>query len=544
MIPCSVPTSAILIVGAGPTGLTLAHELLRRGVKPRLIEKTPSTSPNTKALGVMARTLELLAPAGITTEMLAQGVRVPTFSMWSSGRQLARLDFAKGTDSAYPFILMLPQHTTEAILTDHVVRQGGRVERGIELVSLTQRAESVEAVLRHADGTEERTWSNFLIGCDGAHSAVRHLLGVPFVGTTVAQRFVSGNVRMHGRLPHDQALAYLNRGRLIAYFPLPDGQHRFLSASPAGESPRGEVTSEEIQRVIEACGPIGARATEPSWLARYYVHQRKVDCYVHRRVLLAGDAAHVHSPLGAQGMNTGIQDAINLAWKLALVAQGYAPARLLESYQIERAQVGTRLLQEDALLTRLAFVHHPLVTATRDRVAPCLTRHLPLQRLVTTTAAGLRISYHRGPLVFDHRGEQVRSAASSVNVGSRAPNGPVVTSRHAAPSQLYDLLAGTSHALLIFTPQRGEGRRHEVQAALADWQHLLEVYPIRRFDPNDMGEQTWHDPDGALAERYGLGDEGLVLIRPDGYISFRSRSIAEEPLQRYLRAHFSLQHAS
>jgi 2-polyprenyl-6-methoxyphenol hydroxylase-like FAD-dependent oxidoreductase len=542
-MPRALPPPAILIVGAGPTGLTLAHELLRRGVKARLIEKTPSISPNTKALGVMARTLEQLAPAGITTDMLAQGVQVPVFSIWSWGRQLARLDFAQGTDSTYPFILMLPQHTTEAILTDHFIRQGGQVERGIELVSLTQRAEGVEAVLRHADGTEERTWSNFLIGCDGSHSTVRHLLGVPFVGTTVAQRFVSGNVQMHGRLPHDQALAYLNRGHLIAYFPLPDGQHRFLSASPPGESPRGEVTPEEIQHVIETCGPAGVRASELSSLARYRVHRRRVDCYVHQRVLLAGDAAHVHSPLGAQGMNMGIQDAINLAWKLALVAQGYAPARLLESYQIERAQVGMRLLQEDALLTRLASLHHPLLCATRDRVAPYLMRSLQLHQLVTTTAAGLRFSYHHSPLVFGHRGEQGRPATFAEHVGRRAPNGPVVTSRHVAPSQLYDLLPGISHALLIFTPQWGERQRREVHEALADWQHLLQVYPIRRFDTNDTDEQTWHDPEGGLAKRYGVSDEGMVLIRPDGYISFRSRSIAVEPLQRYLSAHFSRQRA-
>jgi 2-polyprenyl-6-methoxyphenol hydroxylase-like FAD-dependent oxidoreductase len=543
-MPCSVPTPALLIVGAGPTGLTLAHELLRHGVKPRLIEKTLTTSPNTKALGVMARTLEQLAPAGITNDMLAQGVRVPTFSIWSWGRQLAQLDFAQRTDSPYPYILMLPQHMTEAILTDHFIRQGGRVERGVELVSLTQQAEGVEAVLRYIDGTEEQTWCNFLIGCDGMHSTVRRLLGEPFVGTTVAQGFISGNLQMHGRLPRDQAMAFLNRGHVIAYFPMADGQHRFLSTSPPGESPQGEVTFEEIQRVIETCGPAGARPSELNSLARYRVHRRKVDCFVHQRVLLAGDAAHVHSPLGAQGMNLGIQDGINLAWKLALVAQGHAPARLLDSYQIERAQVSMRVLQEDALLTHLASVHHPLLSSARDHVAPYLMRNLQLHQLLTTTAAGLRISYRRGPLVVDHRAEQqVRSAAFARHVGRRAPNSPIVTSEHVAPSQLYDLLTGISHALLIFTPQLGERQRREVQEVLSGWNHLLEVYPIQTCDTNDMDGQTWYDPDGRLAERYGLRDEGLVLIRPDGYISFHSRSIAMEPLQRYLRAHFSLQHA-
>jgi 2-polyprenyl-6-methoxyphenol hydroxylase-like FAD-dependent oxidoreductase len=540
----SASPSAILIVGAGPTGLTLAHELLRRGVKPRLIEKAPHPSRNTKALGVMARTLELLAPSGITKDLLAQGVRVSTFGIWSAGRQVARLDFATGMDSPYPYVLMLPQHTIEAMLTEQVARQGGTVERGVELVGLTQRAEGIEAVLRHGDETEERTCSSYLIGCDGAHSTVRHLLGAPFVGTAVAQQFVTGDVRMRWKLPHDQALVCFNRGHLIAYFPLPDGQHRFLSVSPGGEAVPSDGAFEEIQRVIDACGPPGARATDPSWLARYQVHRRMVDCYVYQRVLLAGDAAHIHSPLGAQGMNAGMQDATNLAWKLALVAQGGAPARLLESYHVERAEVGARLLQEDAVLTRLACLRHPLATATRDRVAPCVSRHPLLQQFITRTAAGLRVSYHHGPLALDYRGSRAAFAASAVKVGGRAPNGPVVTSRQSAPSQLYDLLTGTGHALLLFTARLDEERRRAVQSALADWQGLLEIYPIRRCKPVEGGERTWHDPDGALAERYGIADEGLVLVRPDGYISFRSRSLAAEPLQRYLRAHFSPPYAS
>jgi 2-polyprenyl-6-methoxyphenol hydroxylase-like FAD-dependent oxidoreductase len=544
MMSHTLPTTDILIVGAGPTGLTLAHELLRHGIKPRLIEKKPRASPNTKALGVMARTLELLAPSGITQEMLAQGVKVPIFSVFSQGRQLARFDFANGIESPYPFILMIPQHTTEGILTEHVVRKACTIERGVELVSLTQRADGVEVVLRHADGSEERTWTSFLIGCDGAHSTVRHLLGAPFVGTTVEQSFTTGNVRMHWDIPHSQALAYLNRGRLMTYFPLPDGHHRFIIAYPPGEVPQEEVTLEEVQRAIDTCGPKGSRASDPSWLARYHVHQRKVDHYVHQRVILVGDAAHIHSPLGAQGMNTGMQDAMNLAWKLALVVQGRAPARLLESYQIERSEVGLRLLQDDELLTHQAFMHHPLATATRDRVAPCLAQLPQTQQVITSTAAELRISYHHGPLVSEYRGEKVKSASSRVNVGDRAPNGPITSGKRIAPRQLYDLFTGTNHTLLIFAHQRDEARSLEIQSLLANWWDLMEVYPILRQDPDGESEKTLYDPDGVLAERYGIADEGLVLIRPDSYISFRSQPIVGEPLQRYLRAHFSLRHAS
>lgn len=531
---------AILIVGAGPTGLTLAHELLRRGVRPRIIEKTPQAIPNTKALGVLPRTLEALAPAGITSEMLEHGAPVPTFSVWSRGQRLALLDFSRAEESPYPYILMIPQHTTEAILTNHLARQDCEVERGVELIHLTQRAEHVEATLRHADGVEETTRSAFLIGCDGAHSTVRRLVGERFRGSTSEALFASGDIRLHGDIAHNQAMVYLNRGHLVAYFPLPDGLHRFLIAHPPQETRRTDVTLDEIQKTIDICGPDAAWAAEPRWLARYHVHQRTVDCYVHHRVLLAGDAAHIHSPLAAQGMNVGIQDAINLAWKLALVHQGRAPAHLLKSYHTERAQVGEWLVRADAALTRLASLRHPFATAIRDQIAPRLLRYPQTHRRLIQTVAGLRVSYQHGPLVLDARSQKSWATLSALRVGDRAANGLLYYGKQLVPSYLYDLLTGAGHTLLIFSTQRGGKRLSEAQSILAEWSEFLEVLPIRGRTAPDDGEATWYDPDGALAARYGITDEGLVLIRPDGYVSFRSQPIAAEPLRRFLRAHFCL----
>jgi len=187
----------------GPTGLTLAHELLRQGVQIRLIDKAPTASQNTKALGVWPRTLELFARTrtGIVEEMLEQGVKTPTFNVWSEGKRLIRLDFAHHLAGPYPFALMIPQAETEALLTRHVLDLDGTIERGIELVSLIQHEDGVEVLLRHADGQEEQTRTDWLIGCDGAHSMVRHLVGVPFVGKTFVQSFVAGNIRMQWDFP-------------------------------------------------------------------------------------------------------------------------------------------------------------------------------------------------------------------------------------------------------------------------------------------------------------------------------------------------------
>jgi hypothetical protein len=213
----------------------------------------------------------------------------------------------------------------------------------------------------------------------------------------------------------------------------------------------------------------------------------------------------------------------------------------LESYERERAGAARLLLRQDAALTGLAFLDQPLLAAVGERITPYLTRHPRVQRFVTGTAAGLRISYRHGPLSLDGCDRTRRIGASRPQAGSRAPDGLLWPPEPGPSHQLYDLLSGTSHALLLFLPREGEDRWSDVQSALSGWQDLVEVYPIRRSAPvggSGPPWQAWYDPDGALARSYGIGDEGLVLVRPDGHIAFRSRPIVLTPLQRYLSTHF------
>ncbi len=535
-------SSNVLIVGAGPTGLTLAHELLRQGVQVRLIDKAPTASQNTKALGVWPRTLELFARTGtgIVEEMLEQGVKTPSFTVWSGGECLVHLDFAHQLDGAYPFALMIPQTETEALLTRHVELLGGTIERGTELISLTQRKEGVEVILRHADGQEEAVRTDWLIGCDGAHSTVRSLTGVPFVGKTFEQSFVAGNVRMQWDFPPDEAHAFLHHGNTIAFFPMPDAfRYRVVVTYQPGEMPQGEVTLEEIQHDISAYGcPAGARASEPVWLDRFLVDQRKVERYVSGRVILAGDAAHLHTFVGAQGMNTGSQDAFNLAWKLALVVKGQAKVQLLESYGQERGHVSKGLLAATGLAARLATLHQPLLTGVRNFLAPRLTA-LPLaqQRLINALAE-LSISYRHSSMVQDDHGKGARGRAR-LHAGDRAPDGKVWTDQWEATHQLFEFLSGTCHTLLVFSQQQREADAKALDRALAEFQERVESYQIiqgtSRSSEQEGTSKKLYDPDGSLAHCYGLANGGLVLIRPDGYIGFRSRSIRGEHLHRYLQ---------
>jgi 2-polyprenyl-6-methoxyphenol hydroxylase-like FAD-dependent oxidoreductase len=537
-------STTVLIVGAGPTGLTLAHELLRRGVQIRLVDKAPAASQNTKALGVWPRTLELFAraDAGIVDEMLTQGVKTPSFHVWSDGHLLVHLDFAhRLTGSSYPFALMIPQAETEAILTQHVLELGGTIERGTELLSLTQREEGLEVVLRLAGGQEELARTDWLIGCDGAHSVVRHLVGVPFVGKTFEQNFVAGNVRMQWDVPPDEAHAFLHRGNTIAFFPMPEPfYYRVVITYQPGEAPQGEVSLEEVQQAVSAFGcPAGARASDPRWLDRFLVDQRRVERYVFGRVILAGDAAHLHTFVGAQGMNTGIQDAFNLAWKLALVLQGRANTQLLESYGEVREQVSKGLLAATGLAARMATLHQPVLAGVRNAMAPRLTALPQVQRLLINALSELNISYRHSSLVQDDHAPGVGKRAH-LHAGDRAPDGPIWMFERNAPHQLFELLSGTHHTLLVFLPQHYETGVKALDLALAEFADLVECYQIVR-GTNGSGEQEaasgmkFYDPDGSLASRYGLGEGGLMLIRPDCYIGFRSRALAGEPLRRYLQ---------
>lgn len=536
-------SNTVLIVGAGPTGLTLAQELLRRGVQIRLIDKAPGASQNTKALGVWPRTLELFAraDAGIVDEMLALGVKTPSFHVWSDGNLLVHLDFAHRLTGSYPFALMIPQVETEALLTKHVQDLGGAIERGTELLSLTQQEAGVEVMLRHADGQEEVARADWLIGCDGAHSMVRHLVGVPFVGKTFEQSFVAGNVRMQWDYPPDEAHAFLHQGNTIAFFPMPEPFHyRVVITYQPGEAPQGEVTLEEVQHAISAFGcPVEARASDPRWLDRFLVDQRRVERYVFGRVILAGDAAHLHTFVGAQGMNTGIQDAFNLAWKLALVVQGRAKAQLLLSYGQERERVSKGLLAATGVAARLATSHQPLLTGARNFLAPRLTALPQAQRLLSNALAELNISYRHSSIVWDDRARGA-GKPTHLHAGDRAPDGHVWTFERNAPHQLFELLSGMRPTLLVFSPQKNGADMKDLDLALAAFPDLVESYQIVR-GTNGSGEQEaaagrrLYDPDGSLAHKYGLANEGLVLIRPDGYIGFRSRTIEGEHLRQYLQ---------
>lgn len=545
-VSLTTATPDVLIVGAGPVGLALANDLLRRGIRFRLIDSAEHAVQQTKAVGIQARTLELLAKMGVARTAIARGLTTSLFSIYGEGKRLIRIDFGKQLlNSPYPYVLLLPQDETEQVLTEHLQSRGGAIEWRTELIGVTQDDQGVETVLRHPNEQEERVRAGFMVGCDGAHSTVRHLLGLPFAGTTFEQSFASfavGNVRLTWDLPHDEVFAFLHQGNFLGYFPLVNGRHRVVLAYAPDKAPTGEVTLEEIQVAIETCGPAEARASEPAELTRFHINQRHTEHYRAGRVFLAGDAAHIHSPIGAQGMNTGIQDALNLGWKLALTVKGQASARLLESYETEREQVGEALLRSTDLTTRLALTRNPLLVALRDALAPVLFSSLPVAaHRLAESLAEINIAYPHSPLTVDQRDHK-----GALRAGDRAPNALVRTSEGAEPQSLFEILTNPRSILLALAARQQatavERQWGEITALLSGgYQEMIEVYLVIEQEAPGWSQEArpiLHDFSGELHQRYEVEQGGLVLIRPDGYIGFWGPFGATERLRNYLASLF------
>ena len=388
-----------LVVGAGPVGLTLAAELTRHGVSCRIIDRSATRSDKSKALVLWPRSLEHLDSSGAVEPFLAHGLRVGRARIFGGGRPLAQLTF-DGMPSAYSFALMIPQSETERLLENHLNQLGVQVERCVELLDFSARPDAVTARLRRADASEESVRIAWLLGCDGAHSTVRHGLGMEFSGSAEPNDWILADVHIGGDIAADEVRIYMSSAGILAFFPIAKERFRIVAdTGPAAavERPR-DPSVEEVQAVVDARGPRGLIVRDPIWLTSFRINERKVNDYRRGRVFLAGDAAHIHSPAGGQGMNTGMQDAYNLAWKLALVHAGRGRDRLLDSYTRERSAVGDLVVRNAAAMTRIATLRHPAAQHMRNRVLPVLASLAPVRSALRDTLAEMNINYRGGPL--------------------------------------------------------------------------------------------------------------------------------------------------
>lgn len=389
----------VLVVGAGPVGLTMAAELARYGVPVRIIDKADQRTDKSKALVLWSRTLELMDRAGCTEAFVAAGQKVEAANIVAASKLIAHVSIS-GVESPHPYALMLPQSETERLLEEHLNRLGVRVERQMELIRFETGETGVKTTLRSASGQEEELDVPWLIGCDGAHSTVRHGLGMPFTGSTLQSNWILADVHLKAfPFPISEIATYWHEQGVLVVFPISPGRYRIVADLGSGEEHPADPTMSDVQRILDVRGPGGLVASDPIWLSAFRINERKVADYRSGRVFVAGDAAHVHSPAGGQGMNTGMQDAFNLAWKLALVCRGVCTeGELLNSYSIERSAVGAQVLADAGRLTALATLRNHAAQVVRNLVGHVLLGLAPVREAMANSITEIAIGYKHTPL--------------------------------------------------------------------------------------------------------------------------------------------------
>ncbi len=458
----------VLIVGAGPVGLFLANECARRGLRWRLIEARSSQSVHSKALAIFPRTLEIFDMAGLVGPFLERANRVTSVAVIAHQRRLADMRFAP-EESPYRFIAMVPQDVTETLLVDHLRRQSGDVEYETTFVSAQQLDDGVSVIV-DCKGQTATLKARFVVGCDGAHSTVRHLLNIPFEGAKYQETFMLADVQTNEVLPADELQLCPSEFGPLAIFPMSADRRRIVATidHPEGEAPSLGL----VRKIIVQRAPVGFEAHSLYWSSYFQIHHRHVAQLRIGHIFIAGDAAHIHSPFGGQGMNTGLQDVWNLAWKLDLFLRGRAKERLLDSYSAERLPVIKQVIETTDFLTKAMGTPNRLAQALRDTLIPMVSRLAPFQHAFVQRLSELGISYQGSPII---EGPGERYIDDSMRGGK-----------------------GVSSRFLLIIDRDIESSIREAAKELCEsFSYIVELRPAHR--------------------------RGVTLVRPDGYVAYSAQ---------------------
>jgi 2-polyprenyl-6-methoxyphenol hydroxylase-like FAD-dependent oxidoreductase len=457
----------VLIVGGGPVGLFLANECARRGIRWRLIEARPSQSEHSKALAIFPRTFEIFDMAGVVQPFLGAANRVTWVAVVSHTRQMARIPFTPG-GTPYSFVGMVPQDVTEKLLVDELRRKGGAVEYETNFVSADQDETCVHATLERKGERVELT-AKYMVGCDGAHSPVRHLLKLPFEGAQYDDLFMLADVETNEALPANELQLCPSEFGPLAIFPMSSTRRRIVATI---EQPEGDAPSLDlVRRIMAQRAPARVEARSIRWSSYFRIHHRHVANLRVGRIFIAGDAAHIHSPFGGQGMNTGLQDVWNLVWKLDLAVRGRANELLLASYTAERRPVIKDLIETTHRLTQVMGTPKKFAQLMRDLILPLLTRFSAFQHAFVGRLSELGIAYGGSPII---KGDGSRYFDDSLRGGN-----------------------GIASRFLLLIPESADSSTRDT---------------FSRFC------SSYNE----IAEMRAAQNERITLVRPDGYVAYKA----------------------
>lgn len=496
----------VLIAGAGPTGLTLALWLTGQGVPVRVIDEHGGPGTESRAMVVHARTLELYRQLGLAERVVAAGHAATEMRFWAEGKARAALVFGDaGADpTPYPFVLVYPQDRHERLLVERLAELGVTVERSTTLTGFTDTGGHVVAQLRTADGREETVTTPYLVGCDGARSTVRHRLGTDFEGGTYAHLYYVADVEARLPGPAGEAQFALDGGDFVAVFPYDDrGLVRLIGTVRDERAGHADTLRfEDIRQ--DAIRSLGVSVSKVNWFSTYHVHHRVSSRFRVGRCFLAGDAAHVHSPAGGQGMNTGIADAANLAWKLAAVLHGKGGERILDSYEAERQAFARQLVDTTDRVFNFITKDGGFAEFVKAHVAPAVLSAAAHSDHVRTflfrLVSQIMVGYRDSPVS--------EGTAGKVAGGDRLPWVPVAGADNYAPA------GGIGWQLHVYGT---------VAPDVAGW-------------CGDRGIAVRVFPWTPAHEQAGLERDALYLLRPDTYVGLATKDAAVAALERYFAA--------
>jgi 2-polyprenyl-6-methoxyphenol hydroxylase-like FAD-dependent oxidoreductase len=530
----------VLIVGAGPTGLALGIGLRRHGINCCIIDRLEAPSPYSRALGLHARSLEIFEALDVLAPIRKASRRLKAVSVYGDKGFLFELDLTS-LKAPYPWVLSCPQSEVETVLIDRYRMLGGELIRSAELLDFRQDGSGVQARIRQ--GAEVQTLNaELLVGADGVGSTVREQLGIGFNGVDYSEHFLLADVPWDtAPWSNDRSHGFLQEEGLLLALPLPQGWRLIMARREPPETPFSLAPfSERLTSILGDVPDLG----EPRWLSQFSVQRRLAQHFRRNRVFLAGDAAHVQSPLGAQGMNTGLADAFNLSWKLAFYLKGFGQGALLDSYEQERRPVAEKMLYGVDMLSRASLVKLPLLRRSRDSLLKLAGSRRNISSRLLRTASQLDVHYRNSPLVTCGPEADVGWRHQGPLPGDRLPDAALKSVRTGHLHQLHGLLRKPVHHLLLQLSESPEHNERLVMYALSDRLgqeyrervHLTVIAARATANgdvPREGTTRIWRDHEGEFANAFG--DQGrLWLMRPDGHLAYRAPMSNADDLLGYL----------
>lgn len=532
-------TPQVLIVGAGPVGLTLACELCRHKIPFRIIDKKAKPVRTSNAVSIHARTMEVFETMGIIEKFIDAGVSMNALNIYANNELLAHIDINR-VDSPYNFTLNVPQNITEGILHEHLEKLGHGVESETALISLIQEEGVNRVTLQRAEGEEETSTFRYVVGCDGSHSKVRHELKMRFEGLSYPENFVQADLILEGQgISYNEGYAFLTRKEILTILPI--GKKYCRCIASVDEAIKAEDLSIEFfEQMILDRSPIALESLRsPNWFDGFKIHRRKVAKMSQGGVFLAGDSAHIHSPIAGQGMNGGIQDAYNLSWKLAYVLKGYCGESLLDTYSKERSIVAEHILKRTHLLTNVLRTENILLQELRNIVVPLLGQFDYVQDRFVNFIEQTKVNYRKSKISVDSSAWGRKEPMA----GDRAPDTYIQAPQGITHTRLYDYLKGTEFKLLIFTNKKSIDQTNKILSLVETERYKKAITPIVvskevSSEINIPIEHLFRDPSRTSFIAYNVDVCAVFLIRPDNYIGFRCNKLKVKGLKKYLESLF------